>query len=136
MKKFWSVVNEVVGRTSDKERFPVEAFCDPESSDTSPSVENVCNSFNNFFASVGPRLVGALHPSDPAVVDDVGHAASTEFDFCLVSRYDIFNIVAGLRGSSSSGWDNIPTKLIKDNIQAMRLKLPKSFPFISQMLNQ
>ncbi|KAG8304675.1 hypothetical protein J6590_088108 [Homalodisca vitripennis] len=81
MKKFWSVVNEVAGRTSDKERFPVEAFCDPESSDTSPSVENVCDSFNNFFASVGPMLAGALHPSDPAVVDDADHAASAVFDF-------------------------------------------------------
>ncbi|KAG8273350.1 hypothetical protein J6590_023862 [Homalodisca vitripennis] len=81
MKKFWTVVNEVAGRTSDKERFPVVAFCDTENSDTSPSVENVCDSFNNFFASVGPRLVGALHPSDPAVVDDADHAASAVFDF-------------------------------------------------------
>ncbi|KAG8251047.1 hypothetical protein J6590_088992 [Homalodisca vitripennis] len=70
-----------VSMTSDKERFHFGAFCDPESSDTSPFVENVCDSFNNFFASVGPRLARALHPSDPAVVDDADHAASIVFDF-------------------------------------------------------
>ncbi|KAG8274829.1 hypothetical protein J6590_099399 [Homalodisca vitripennis] len=87
MEKFWSMVNEVAGRTSDKERYPVEAFCDPESSNTSPSVENVCDSFNNFFPSVEPL-------------------------------YHIIN--CSIRKGDSS----------------IRLKLPKSFPFISQVLNQ
>ena len=78
---------------------------------TSPSA--IAEKFNDFFVNVGPDLARKV-PSSPTKP-----SSFLKNDYCksvflaLTTTEEIADIVSNLKNSSSSGYDNIPTKLIK-----------------------
>jgi hypothetical protein len=123
-RKFWSVVNEVAGRTSGGEAFPVERFCGGggDNGIDSREIETIAQNFNDYFASVGRRLAEAI-----PTVDDPGEegivTAQSEFLLEPVTQAELTNIIMSIRGSSAPGWDSIPARLIKDNIDTLIIPL-------------
>jgi hypothetical protein len=119
-RKFWSVVNEVAGRPNRKEAFPVELFCGSSNGVTTDrkEIENIAQNFNNYFASVGQRLAEAIDPVDD-FDEEVNLTTRSEFVLRPVSHQELIKIIMSIRGASAPGWDSIPAKLIKDNIDTL-----------------
>jgi hypothetical protein len=117
-RKFWSVVNEIAGRPKSYEQFPIKAF-NTGSSVAPLEATEISNSFNRYFASVGEQLAEAINPSGPSEVCDLDHVISAAFELRPVTESEIINIVSSMKGRSAPGWDSIPTKLLKDNVQGL-----------------
>lgn len=111
------MVNEVAGRSQGKDRFPVEAFADGGGSAADSGLEDISNSFNEYFASVGSQLAEAINTSGPPLLVDADHGTDAIFEMQPVSRQQVLDVVKSLKGGSAPGWDGISTDLIKNNIQ-------------------
>lgn len=118
-KKFWSVVNEIAGRPVGGDQFPVEAYCDRADTITQIKIKEISQSFNDYFASVGQQLAGALRPVGHAGVEDADHAVDTVFVLRPITREELLVVVKGIKGGSAPGIDGIRGQLIKDNIQLL-----------------
>jgi hypothetical protein len=120
-RKFWNIVNVVAGRPAGKSKFPLNAFGGRggAASPSSDDVKQISNEFNDYFACVGRRLAEALDPAGPLEVDDADHAAGSEFWLRPVTRGELSEVVGSIRGNSAPGWDKIPSKFIKNNIDTL-----------------
>ena len=118
-RKFWTVVNEMAGRPTGKDPFPVEAFSGVDGTVTSDEVKVVSNSINEYFASVGSRLAESIAPAGPPQVRDVDHPVNSVFTLRPVTREEIFEIVHKMKGGSAPGWDGIPSEIYKKNIDVL-----------------
>lgn len=118
-RKFWNIVNEVAGRPSTKDKFPVEAFSKHGDAVSPDRIKLISENFNNYFASVGSQLASALRTDGPADVDDADHAVQAVFALRPVTQTELFEIVASMRGNSAAGYDGIPSKLVKFNVDLL-----------------
>lgn len=122
-KKFWTVINEVAGRSPGKEGFPIEAFAGGGGLVTQSDTVDLANNFNKYFASVGSQLAEAIKTSGPPLLMDADHRTDTVFEMQAVSQQQILDVVKSLRGGSAPGWDDISSNIIKNNIQYILIPL-------------
>lgn len=121
-RKFWSTVNDIAGRPSRKEPFPIKAFCEssPDGIDNAPdTVKEISNAFNQYFANVGSQLASAINPTGPPGVEDADYALDSVFELRPVTHQELYDCVMSMRGHSAPGCDGIPVQFIKDNFYAL-----------------
>ena len=110
-KKTWQTINELTGRKSNKSTvnglmINKESISDPK---------KICNSFNKFFAEIGPQLANKIPRSG------INHSfenyltkTNSKFSFEEISSFDVQQLLSELDTSKANGLDNIPARLLKD----------------------
>jgi hypothetical protein len=127
-REFWKLVNEISGAKPSVDSFPIQYFRDASSPDSSNSVMDVANKFNQFFSNVGNNLANVIKQSNRVTgrsIDRVMDGQRCESNFVLrpITESELFRCVAGLRGGSAPGYDSIHSKLIKENIDLLSTPL-------------
>ena len=114
MKTTWKNINNLLNRQNDKSNFP-EFFLDNNNTKvTNP--QNIANEFNNFYVNLGPQLaqnIPATHSTTESTnTNNIPHS----FYFTPVTPMEILKIVQNLKPKTSSGFDDISPKLLKQTI--------------------
>jgi hypothetical protein len=120
-KKFWRVVNEVGGVKAKHNIFPIKYFSNVAGSN---GAREVANRFNDFFSNVGSSLAQLLPPTNaPPLVNDSVFGAGHEFRLEKVTDSQIESCVAGMRGGSAPGFDNVTALMLKTNLRHLLVPL-------------
>lgn len=114
-KKFWNVLNELAGRLSNRDSFPINKFLVDTSNITDEIKKQVANDFNSFFSSVGQNLANAIKSVGEPVVNDEDYRVNSKFMLRPVTKFEVLRQVSGLRGGSAPGHDNVSVDILKQN---------------------
>lgn len=118
-KRLWKVINEISGKKSNKDSFPINKFTDnQEGYPNEDSHKQVANDFNEYFANVGNNLASKIISGGIPVVDDNDHVAESVFVMRQATEADVLFYVNGLRGGSAPGCDGVAASLLKDNVNS------------------
>ena len=117
-KLLWNVVNNILCKCNNKNEI-TEIQC--ESKLVTDRVE-ICDTFNEHFATAGKKVQNTIKPSN---VDPLKYVKKVNANllFSPVSESQIFNIVQSLKSKSSSGHDCISNVLLKQLISVLQMPL-------------
>lgn len=113
MKKTWSTINNVLGRKQKTNKFP-DSFLIKDTSISDPKV--IADEFNNFFINIGENLastVGNASNSNISFKSFLKNKPSSSFSFQEVDENQVLKVIDSLKSKTSSGYDLISTKLLK-----------------------
>ena len=108
MKKTWLTIKETLQRNQ-KHDLPVEFLMDNRRL-TNP--DEIANEFNAYFINIGRSLSDQIQ-SQRSSHEYLGDRANTNFTFTAVNEECIDTIVKNMKSKSSTGYDEISNKLIK-----------------------
>jgi len=111
MKTMWKNINGILARTNNKQDIPQYFLVNNE---TITDKEQIADQFNKFYAELGPNLAQNIRPTPVNAKDylpplDITHSLFFE----PAHEQEISNIMAFLKPKSSSGFDEISSKLFK-----------------------
>ena len=112
VKGTWKVINSVLGREKSKQLFKLSV--------NGIEVKNkakIATEFNSYFSKVASNLVKKIPSCKWRKRFDkyLGVKNVKSFTFKLTSPMEIFKLLKAMPAKSSSGWDNIPQKIIKSS---------------------
>ena len=114
MKQSWDVISNLLGNDS-KAQMP-DSFCiDGAIIIDDPVV--IANAFNNYFSNIGNNLCDRFEQNEE-YRQYLNLNIVTEFNFSPVTREDIIRIAMSFK-DSSPGIDDIPMRIIKENIATL-----------------
>jgi len=118
-KNTWKLLNEVTGRKSKKTELPC---CFKKIINTTKyekleikltDDKTIANEFNVYFANVGTSLSSKInYNGEKKVASYLKSIIEDRFQFKLVSDEYVLEIIGGLEPKTSSGYDDISTKLL------------------------
>ena len=114
MKRTWWILKEVIGKKNDKSAFP-QTFCINNKSvaDTSEIAEG----FNNYFSQIGLETGRNLPSTKNKYSDFLPNNQNSRSMFIEpVTQTDTINSCRKLKSKTSTGHDEISTKLLKETI--------------------
>jgi len=113
MKNTWKKIKEFTNPTGHNKE-TIESIVINDNHITNP-VE-IAHQFNNYFSTIGSNLALSINTSDSplSVHSYLHHPPESNFSFSEVSESHVVNIIRELNTKTSSGHDNISTKLLKD----------------------
>ena len=109
MKKTWLTIKETLQRNQ-KHALPVEFLMDNRRL-TNP--HEIANEFNAYFINIGRSLSDQIQSQLRSSHEYLGDKANTNFTFTAVNEECIDTIVKNMKSNSSTGYDEISNKLIK-----------------------
>ena len=117
-QNLWKATNQLLGRVKKRNRYP-EFF---NLNDRKLSTKScIAESFNNFFASVGLDL-SRQHKTNNDFLNFLPRNNGKSFSFSFVSVPTVDKIISKLRNKTSSGFDSISNKCLK------QMKEPLLYP--------
>ena len=116
----WNVINNLVRKTSNKCDI-VSLECNGKSYNNQ---QDVCDVFNEHFASAGKRIKNMIPSTSKDPIDYV-KLVSDRLIFSPVSEQYICKIVANLKPKRSCGYDQISNVLLKSLINVIKLPICK-----------
>ena len=119
-QKTWNTVREVLGTFKDKSQIP-EFFI--ENGEIIKGNLNIAEGFNKFFAEIGSNLSSKIKDNDKAFQAYLNDPIEESFVFQKVTPESIFEVGKSLKPKSSSGIDNISSKLLKDILSLTNIPL-------------
>ncbi len=118
-KNTWKLLNEVTGRKSKKTELPcyfkkIINTTEYEKLEIKLTDDKtIANEFNVYFANVGTSLSSKInYEGDKNVSSYLKSIIEDRFQFKLVSDEYVLDIIGGLEPKTSSGYDDISTKLL------------------------
>ena len=120
MKKTWSVLNTLLNKQNDKSTLP-QAFKigDHQESDLS----KISNGFNEFFSHIGSKTAKDVPRSPRNFKEYLGNPLYHSMYIEPVSEDTVVNTTLSLKSKTSSGHDEISTKLMKNAIHPIKVPL-------------
>ena len=110
MKKSWKVLNNILGKFSDKSVFP--SFI--QSGDIRiDSKTDMANAFNVYFGKIGRTYSERIPPSSKLIKDYLPRPLEPDFNFRTVTPSEIISMLNKLKNKSSSGHDGLTNNFIK-----------------------
>lgn len=112
-KVTWSVINSVLGRTSDSSS--VGRLTVGQETVTDPAL--IAAAFNDYFSNIGAKLASEFDSAR----DFMQHMSvfnNYEFKFDPVTVEYMISLVSSMK-SSGAGYDEIPMNIFKDNLQTL-----------------
>ena len=151
MKETWKTLNNLLGRN--KKSKLLDFFKDTDGNKITDSNDRADN-FNDFFTNIGTKLADKITPPDSNYVSPLKSKNQQNSIFLNPTNPDeIIEITKKLKGSYSSGIDNISTKVLKSIISEIapvlshifnrslligtvpsQLKIAKVYPVLNQMM--
>ena len=114
MKETWKTLNNLLGRNK-KSKLP-DFFKDTDGNKITDSNE-IADNFNDFFTKIGTKLADKITPPASNYVSPLKSKDQQNSIFLNPTNPDeIIEITKKLKGSNSSGIDNISTKVLKSII--------------------
>ena len=112
IKGTWNVINSVLGRNKTKEIFKLSVKGKEEKNKCRLATE-----FNSYFSNVPENLVKQIPDCKwrKPFHRYLGSPNKKKFIFQPTKPQEILDIVKNMAGKTSSGWDNIPQKIIKSS---------------------
>ena len=90
--------------------------------------------FNNFFSSTGERISSSLSPNEVSPLSFMKNIHVTEsFFLSPITIQEVIDITMSMKSKSSSGYDNLSSKLIKELIE--HLAEPLTYIFNNSFLS-
>ncbi len=113
MKKTWQILKQALGKLQNKSTFPQEFKIIGQ---TVTNKEDIAQEFNSYFATIG-KITGqnvpqSIHHYSEYLVNPVPNSIFLE----PINQQSVIEIVQKLNPKTSSGHDEIPTKVIKESI--------------------
>lgn len=113
------MVKEIAGKAKGLQSFPVSSFAKPGDPTQTKNIKDICNSFNQYFTSVGSSLSQSLNPVGEPEINDFEYGVDAVFEFKEVTKDELKKVIYSLKGRSAPGCDFIPTKIIKENLNSL-----------------
>ena len=110
MKKTWQEFNGVIGK-SKKQSYKCKFKDDCGNTITDP--QEICNKFNDFFVSVGPKLASGIQNTGKNYYDYLPDMRSISMHMKPIVASDIIKIIDKFNPNKSAGHDNVGNYTIK-----------------------
>ena len=126
-KKTWDVINSLTNITKNKNS--LKSFFIINGSKVTNS-EIIANNFNEFFSTIGKKQAGKIPSvSNLSYKDFLVNECPSNFSFTTVTTNEIMSVIKKLKSKSSTGNDQLSTKLLKHVSEYLA-------PSITLILNQ
>ena len=113
MKKTWQILKKAIGKQSNKSGFPQSFKIDNEN--VSNKIQ-IAESFNNYFAKIGVSTSQNVPKSKKNYTDYLKNSLSNSMYLESIDPSTVIDVVRKLKPKTSSGHDDISTKLVKETI--------------------
>ena len=110
-KKTWSTINSILQRKKESSELPMEFLIN---NSLVSDKNTISNEFNKFFTNIGLNLSSSVTTTGTKFQDYLGQPHDRVFMFKTVNERDILKIIDDLKTKTSSGYDGISTKLLKE----------------------
>ena len=113
MKNTWKILRAAINKQNDESSFPQTFLIN----DTEQTDHNkIATAFNNFYTQIGKSTSENVPRVDKHFTSYLNHAQVNSIFIEPVDENYVLDIVSKLKPKMSSGYDNIPTKLLKQTI--------------------
>ena len=112
VRKTWDTLKEIINKKTFKSDFP---SCFVHDGAEITGAKTIADKFNEYFTEIGPKLARSIDTTNKKPFNSYLTApCAASFNFDYTNPDDIEKIIRNLRPKSSSGYDNISTKLLKE----------------------
>ena len=110
VKGTWNIINSVLGRKKGKQLFKLKIDDEEIKNET-----KIANKFNDYFSNVADNLVKRIpvKKSRKRFNEYLGKKNTKSLFLNPTDPIEIVKILKSLKSKTSSGWDNVPQKVIK-----------------------
>ena len=126
LRKVRKIMKDIIGKINDSRKQDLEILVDGS---TTKDPEKIVNTFNEYFVDIGPNLASHIK-SDVNPISYISADSKKSIFIPYITEYEIATILSGIN-NSSSGWDNIPSLILKpfinDYIKPLTYVINKSF---------
>ena len=126
IKKTWQTINQILNRDRNNTNFPSYIIMQNKKV---YNKEEIANSFNDYFATIGENLANKIAPSNTSYQDFLKKRILTSFSFQLVEHAEITKVIKDFKPKTSSGSDGISMKILKSIAEPL-------IPPITMLVNQ
>jgi hypothetical protein len=113
MKKTWQILKKAIGKQSDKSSFPQSFKIDNENISNKMQI---AESFNTYFANIGASTSQNVPKLKKHYTDYLANSVCNSMYLESIDPSVVFDVVKKLKPKTSSGHDEISTKLVKESI--------------------
>ena len=112
VRKTWDTLKEIINKKTFKSDFP---SCFVHDGAEKTGAKTIADKFNEYFTQIGPKLARSIDTTNKKPFNSYLTApCAAWFNFDYTNPDDNEKIIQNLRPKSSSGYDNISTKLLKE----------------------
>jgi hypothetical protein len=120
MKNTWDILRKVIGKQNNKSNFPQTFLIDNK---TVSDQSKIAEGFNNYFSKIGKSTSQNVPNSHTHYTDYLGNPVMNSIFIEPVEPSNLIDIVNKMKPKTSSGHDEISTKMIKQTINHIILPL-------------
>jgi len=118
MMKTWAKINELLGRSNDKNDFPLYFM---EGGQIITGDNNIANAFNDYFSNITNIMANNIDQANNVDIHDyLIDRPNSSFHFNTITPNDLLKATSDIKSKNSVGHDNLSTKLIKYVIQDLK----------------
>ena len=111
IKNTWITIKSIFNKSHVK-KFP---DCFNINNVTVKDTQTIANKFNEYFTNIGPSLASKINPpANKSFKDYLINPPISDFNFKCISYKETINVINRLKTKSSSGFDGLSTKLLKE----------------------
>ena len=117
MRKTWETINELIGKSTNKNMDIEELIINQGGVDKIvTSGKDVAEVLNNYFVTVGSNLAEQIPNGPPncCFKDYLGTSNKILLTWKPISEEEVIDVLCALDASKSHGYDNLSVRLIKD----------------------
>ena len=120
IKKSWSILKVAIGKRNDKSSLPHEFIIN-----NNPVTDNseIANNFNEYFANIGPITINNVPITEKKYTDYLPDPLTKSMFLDPVDIFKVVETTKKLKTKTSSGHDEISTKLLKETIHNISIPL-------------
>ena len=119
----WKVLNKIMNKVKPHNKIDHVHINDKEVKDPS----DIANAFNSFFSSIGPDLASKIRCNNLHFSKFLSRRLTKTIFFDITTQSEIVNIVKSLQPKTSTGYDGLSMKLLKQIIQSIAQPLEYIF---------
>ena len=112
MKESWKIINQLIKK---KKQYKLPTYFEINNEHISDNTE-IANTFNTFFNNIGPDVYKKIPHTDKDFTSYLNGNYPRTFFMTPVDPAELVAIAKNLKSKSSSGHDNISSKLMKETI--------------------
>ena len=124
MKETWKLLNKALLRTKQGDKLP-NAF--EINNNMTSNTKEIVEGFNNFFTNIAGQICDNIPTSQRDYTTYLKNSCPKSFYLHPITEEDLINTTRKLKPKTSSGQDNISTKLLKETITEIATPLTHIF---------
>ena len=110
IKKTWSTINSVLGRSRKNNEFPKYIY---SGNKKIVDKKEIANKLNDYFSTIGEKLSSKIPRNGKSFESYLKNRILTSFSFKLINTDDVNKVIHKFKPKTSTGDDGISTKLLK-----------------------